>query len=48
MLQGSADSCGPTFTPLVVVELAIDTQEEAFDWLLRRITEKQQNGGVES
>lgn len=47
MLQGSVDSSGSTFTPLVVVELASDTKEEAIAWLLNRIRDKQQNGGME-
>ncbi|KAM4632897.1 anoctamin-10 [Polymixia lowei] len=38
---------GFRFTPLVVVELALDTKEEAITWLLSRITDKQQNGGAE-
>lgn len=48
MLQGpSVDSSGTRFTPLVVVELASDTKEETITWLLRRIRDQQQNGGVE-
>lgn len=47
MLQQSVDSGGTRFTPLVVVELASDTKEEAISWLLSRIRDKQQNGGVE-
>ncbi|CAB1446163.1 unnamed protein product [Pleuronectes platessa] len=43
----SVDSSGSTFTPLVVVELASDTKEEAIGWLLGRIRDKQQNGGAE-
>ncbi|XP_048849195.1 anoctamin-10 [Brienomyrus brachyistius] len=35
------------FTPLVVCELAEDTKEEAVEWLLSRIKEKQRNGGAE-
>lgn len=46
MLQGSLDSSGPRFTPLVVVELASDTKEEAIAWILSRIRDQQQNGGV--
>lgn len=45
MLQGSLDSSGPRFTPLVVVELASDTKEEAIAWLLSRIRDQQQKGG---
>ena len=41
----SVDSSASTFTPLVVVELATDTKEEAIGWLLGRIRDKQQNGG---
>ena len=44
MLQG--DSSGSRFSPLVVLELAADTKEEAIAWLLSRIRDKQQNGGV--
>uniref|UniRef100_A0A671XLM7 Anoctamin n=1 Tax=Sparus aurata TaxID=8175 RepID=A0A671XLM7_SPAAU len=47
MLQGSLDSSGPRFTPLVVVELASDTKEEAIAWILSRIRDQQQNGGAE-
>lgn len=47
MLQGSVDSSGPRFNPLVVVELASDTKEEAIAWLLSRIRDPQQNGGVD-
>lgn len=47
MLQQTTDSSGTRFTPLVVVELASDTKEEAVAWLLSRIRAKQQNGGVE-
>lgn len=43
----STDSCGSRFTPLVVVELASDTNEEAIAWLLSRIRDTQQNGGVD-
>lgn len=46
MLQQSVDSSGTRFTPLVVVELASDTKEEAISWLVNRIRDKQQNGGV--
>uniref|UniRef100_A0A3Q3VXY8 Anoctamin n=1 Tax=Mola mola TaxID=94237 RepID=A0A3Q3VXY8_MOLML len=45
MLQQSVDSSNIGFTPLVVVELASDTKEEAITWLLSRIRDKQQNGG---
>ncbi|CAJ1061386.1 anoctamin-10 [Xyrichtys novacula] len=48
MLQESSiDSSGCRFTPLVVVELASDASEETIAWLLRRIRDKQQNGGSE-
>ncbi len=48
MQQGpSVDSSGSRFTPLVVVELASDAKEEAIVWLLSRIRDRQQNGGVE-
>lgn len=47
MMQGpSVDSSGCRFTPLVVVELASDTKEEAIAWLLSRIRDPQQNGGM--
>lgn len=36
-----------SFTPLVVVELASNTKEEAIKWLLSRIRDKQQSGGVD-
>lgn len=48
MLQeSSVDSSGSRFAPLVVLELASDTKEEAIAWLLSRIRDRQQNGGVE-
>lgn len=47
MLQQSEDSSGVSFTPLVVLELASDTKEEAIEWLLSRIRDKQQNGGMD-
>lgn len=48
MLQeSSVDSSGSRFAPLVVLELASDTKEEAITWLLSRIRDRQQNGGVE-
>lgn len=47
MLQQSVDSSDVTFTPLVVLELASDTKEEAIAWLLSRIRDKQQNGGMD-
>ena len=40
-------SNGPKFTPLVVLELASDTKEEAIAWLLSRIKDTQQHGGME-
>lgn len=45
--EPSVDSSGSRFTPLVVVELASDTKEEAIAWLLSRIRDRQQNGGVD-
>uniref|UniRef100_A0A3Q4MA82 Anoctamin n=1 Tax=Neolamprologus brichardi TaxID=32507 RepID=A0A3Q4MA82_NEOBR len=46
MLQeSSVDSSGSRFAPLVVLELASDTKEEAVAWLLSRIRDRQQNGG---
>ncbi|XP_067367947.1 anoctamin-10 isoform X1 [Channa argus] len=48
MLQDlSVDNGGLSFTPLVVVELASDTKEEAIAWLLNRMRDLQQNGGAE-
>lgn len=48
LLQGPlGDGSGSSFTPLVVVELASDTKEEAIAWLLSRIRDQQRNGGVE-
>ncbi|KAL4629986.1 anoctamin-10 isoform X2 [Arapaima gigas] len=35
------------FTPLVVIELAEDTNEEAIAWLISRIKDKQHHGGAE-
>ncbi|XP_048117489.1 anoctamin-10 isoform X1 [Alosa alosa] len=42
-----SDSDGTAFTPMVVLELAEDTSEEAIKWLLSRIRDKEQNGGAE-
>lgn len=42
MQQASGDA---TFTPLVVLELASDTKEEAITWLLSRIRDLQKHGG---
>ena len=39
------DSDGTAFTPMVVLELAPDTNEEAIKWLLSRIRDREQNGG---
>ncbi|CAN9514212.1 unnamed protein product [Ophioblennius macclurei] len=48
MLQEpSAGDGSSTFTPLVVLELAQDTKEEAIAWLLSRIRDPQHNGGAE-
>ncbi|XP_045901412.1 anoctamin-10 [Micropterus dolomieu] len=48
LLQGPlGDGSGSSFTPLVVVELASDTKEEAIAWLLSRIRDQQRNGGAE-
>ncbi|XP_026227587.1 anoctamin-10 isoform X1 [Anabas testudineus] len=48
MLQGSSvDNSGPSFTPLVVLELASDAKEETIAWLMGRIKDQQQNGGAE-
>lgn len=45
MAEHAVDSSGARFTPLVALELASDTKEEAIVWLLSRIRDKQQNGG---
>uniref|UniRef100_A0A3Q3RR52 Anoctamin n=1 Tax=Mastacembelus armatus TaxID=205130 RepID=A0A3Q3RR52_9TELE len=48
MLQGlSVDSSGPSFTPLVVVELVSDAKEETIGWLLNKIRDQQHDGGAE-
>ncbi|CAG6016069.1 unnamed protein product [Menidia menidia] len=47
MLQGGSEgNHGCTFNPLVVVELASNTKEEAIVWLLSKIRTRQQNGGA--
>lgn len=46
-MQQAVDVTGTSFTPLVVVELATNTTEEAIKWLLSRIRDKQEIGGVE-
>lgn len=46
-MQQWVDISGTSFSPLVVVELATNTTEEAIKWLLGRIRDKQQSGGVE-
>lgn len=46
-MQQPCDISGASFTPLVVVELAWNTKEEAIKWLLSRIRDKQQSGGAE-
>ncbi|XP_034084300.1 anoctamin-10 isoform X2 [Gymnodraco acuticeps] len=43
----SADCSSTSFTPLVVLELASDTKQEAIAWLLSRIRDPHQNGGIE-
>uniref|UniRef100_A0A8D0A2F2 Anoctamin n=1 Tax=Sander lucioperca TaxID=283035 RepID=A0A8D0A2F2_SANLU len=40
-----SDSSGSRFTPLVVLELASDTNQDAIAWLLSRIRDQQQDGG---
>lgn len=46
MAEQAVDSTsGTRFTPLVALELASNTKEEAIVWLLSRIRDKQQNGG---
>lgn len=42
-----SDISGAGFTPLVVVELAKNTNQEAIGWLLGRIRDEQQGGGEE-
>lgn len=44
----SVDNYGSRFAPLVVLELSPDTKEEAIAWLLSRIRDQQQNGGMEA
>uniref|UniRef100_A0A3P9LKH0 Anoctamin n=1 Tax=Oryzias latipes TaxID=8090 RepID=A0A3P9LKH0_ORYLA len=46
-MEPSSGWDGPTFQPLVVLELASNTPEEAVAWLLSRIRDGQQNGGAE-
>lgn len=46
-MQQSVDVTGTSFTPLVVVELAANTTEEAIKWLLSRIRGKRDFGGVQ-
>uniref|UniRef100_A0A3B3CLU0 Anoctamin n=1 Tax=Oryzias melastigma TaxID=30732 RepID=A0A3B3CLU0_ORYME len=46
-MEPSSGGGGTTFQPLVVLELASTTPEEAVGWLLSRIRERQQNGGAE-
>ncbi|XP_066547474.1 anoctamin-10 [Amia ocellicauda] len=41
------DNGGLSFTPLVVIELAKDTKEEAVSWLLKRVKDKQRDGGAD-
>lgn len=40
-----SDSDGTSFVPLVVLELAKNTEAQATTWLLSRIRDKQRNGG---
>ncbi|XP_075896908.1 anoctamin-10 isoform X3 [Nelusetta ayraudi] len=48
MAEQAVDSTsGTRFTPLVALELASNTKEEAIVWLLSRIRDKQQNGGAD-
>lgn len=47
-MQQSFDISSASFTPLVVVELASNTKEETIKWLLSRIRDKQQSGGVDA
>ncbi|GAA6099537.1 anoctamin-10 isoform X1 [Tachysurus ichikawai] len=42
-----SDSDGSSFVPLVVLELAVNTEAQAITWLLSRIRDKQHNGGAE-
>lgn len=44
-MQQSSGTSGAAFTPLVVLELAPNTKEEAIAWLLSRIRDKQPSGG---
>lgn len=44
-MQQPSGTSGAAFTPLVVLELAPNTKEEAIAWLLSRIRDKQPSGG---
>ncbi|XP_037107964.1 anoctamin-10 [Syngnathus acus] len=46
-MEISGPRCGPGILPQVVVVLSPETKEETVAWLLRRIREKQQEGGAE-
>lgn len=46
-MQQSSGTSGAAFTPLVVLELAPNTKEEAIAWLLSRIRDKQPSGGAD-
>lgn len=45
--EPAADSSAPGFVPLVVLELASDTKQEAAAWLQGRITAPQGSAGVD-
>ncbi|XP_061529582.1 anoctamin-10 isoform X1 [Phycodurus eques] len=47
MMEVLGTRCDSGILPLVVLVLSPDTKEETVAWLLRRIREKQQNGGAE-
>ncbi|KAG2464986.1 ANO10 protein, partial [Polypterus senegalus] len=41
------DESGLSFTPLVVIELASNTEEDAVKWLTKRISDKKEDGGAD-
>ncbi|XP_019750617.1 anoctamin-10 isoform X2 [Hippocampus comes] len=47
MMENSGTRYRSGISPLVVVVLSPDTKEETVSWLLRRMREKQQDGGAE-
>ncbi|XP_028673774.1 LOW QUALITY PROTEIN: anoctamin-10 [Erpetoichthys calabaricus] len=43
----ASDESGLSFTPLVVIELASNTEEDAVKWLTKRISDKKEDGGAD-